>query len=281
MHPRNRYRAKHDFAALCRVVPALADYLTRNPAGQVTLDFSKREALLLLNKALLLRDYGLTHWDLPEGHLVPPIPGRLDYLHTLADLHPAARRVLDIGTGASLIYPILAVREYDWSVVGSEVNARSVRVARAIVKFNPVLRNRIEVRQQSSPDCIFSGIVREGEYFDATLCNPPFYESRVAAEAAGSRKWSKLGRTDSGLSFGGADSELWTPGGERSFLRRMIAESVAYGRQVGWFTTLVSKKGYLEEARVALERQSVSEQRVLPLEQGNKRSRILAWTFAQ
>ncbi|WP_116127928.1 23S rRNA (adenine(1618)-N(6))-methyltransferase RlmF [Lewinella sp. IMCC34183] len=279
MHPRNRYRSPHDFPALCRIVPALEAYLIQTPDGRTSLDFSRREALLHLNRALLLRDYGLRHWDLPDGHLVPPLPGRLDYVHAVADLVPDACRILDIGTGASLIYPILGVREYGWEVVGSEIHPHSLRVARAIVTANLVLRGRIEVREQPQPEHVFAGVVRAGERFSATLCNPPFFPSREAAVRAGQKKWSKLGRQDAGLSFGGADTELWTPGGEVQFLRQLIGESRAVGEQVGWFTTLVSKKGYLETARHQLERLEAVEIRVVPLEQGNKKSRMLAWTY--
>ncbi len=280
MHPRNRYRDKHDFAELCRVSPELKEYMTVTPAGKPTLDFSNRRALLLLNRALLLRDYGLKHWDIPEDHLVPPLPGRLDYLHAVKDLAPDTRRVLDIGTGASAIYPILGTREYGWQFVGTEINPDSVKVARAIVQFNPVLRGNIEVRRQEDPASVFAGVVAPQDRFDVSICNPPFYGSREEAEHAGAKKWSKLGRTDRGLSFGGADSELWTAGGELRFLKRMIAESDPFRRQVGWFTTLVSKRGYLDTARHLLDRLPV-EMRILPLEQGNKKSRVLAWRYGK
>ncbi|PPK84267.1 23S rRNA m(6)A-1618 methyltransferase [Neolewinella xylanilytica] len=278
MHPRNRYQDKHDFPALIAREPRLGEYLVTTPAGR-SLDFSKREALVLLNRALLRRDYGLTHWDLPEGHLVPPIPGRLDYIHALADLTGEPGRVLDIGTGASLIYPILGVVEYRWDFVASDISARAVKVATAIATMNPVLKRRVDVRLQPEPSRFFTNVIRPGERFGATLCNPPFYESREAAVAAGKKKWRKLGREDNGLSFGGSDTELWTAGGEQQFLRNMIRESHAFGDRVGWFTTLVSKKGYLQAAKADLERLRAAEVRVLPMEQGNKRSRMLAWRF--
>ena len=277
VHPKNRYRKEHDFLALVQLEPQLAAYLTRTPDGRTSLDFSAPQAVYLLNRTLLRRDYGLTHWALPEGHLVPPIPGRLDYVHTLADLLPQARTVLDVGTGASLIYPILGRREYDWSFVGSEVNPTSLRVARAIIKANRL--RHIELRQPSNPQHLFRGVVRPGEYFDLTMCNPPFFDSRTTARRAARSKWKKLGRKDRGLTFGGADSELVYPGGEAAFLRTMIGESAEIARQVGWFTTLVSRGGYLRSASERLDRLNAKYQQ-LPLAQGNKRMRILAWRFA-
>ena len=281
MHPRNRYRSKHDFPALIALEPRLADHVLVKPTGEPTLDFGDRRALLLLNRTLLLRDYGLRHWDLPEGHLIPPIPGRLDYIHTLADLigDAAGTRILDIGTGASLIYPILGVLEYGWQFVGTDISRRAVKVAGAIAAMNPQLKKRITVRMQPNASSIFTGMIGDREYFGATLCNPPFYESREAAVAAARKKWQQLGRKDGGLNFGGSDSELWTPGGEWQFLLRMIRESPAYAERVAWFTTLVSKGGYLKSAKAQLERLHAAEVKVLPMHQGNKKSRLLAWRF--
>ncbi|MGB3799572.1 MAG: 23S rRNA (adenine(1618)-N(6))-methyltransferase RlmF [Lewinella sp.] len=279
MHPRNRYRDKHDFQELIRLEPRLADYIITTPSGAVSLNFSERTALLLLNRTLLRRDYRLRHWDLPDGHLVPPLPGRLDYIHTLADLTGSPERVLDIGTGASLIYPILGTMEYGWEFVATDISDRAVKVATAIATMNKPLKKRIALRQQADPAHVFRGVVLPGERFGATMCNPPFYESRQAAEAAGRKKWSKLGREDTGLSFGGSDSELWTPGGERRFLRDMIRESVEFRSQIGWFTTLVSKRGYLDAVRRELDRVGADEVRVLNMQQGNKQSRVLAWQF--
>ncbi len=257
----------------------MAEFTITTPAGKTSLDFTERKALLLLNRTLLRRDYRLRHWDVPEGHLVPPLPGRLDYIHALADLTDNPETVLDIGTGASLIYPVLGVMEYGWHFVGTDISERAVKVASAIARMNEPLKKYIVVRRQSDPGSIFRGVVREGERYGATMCNPPFYESRGDAEAAGRKKWTKLGRQNSGLSFGGSDSELWTPGGERRFLRDMIRESPAFGSQIEWFTTLVSKRGYLDAAQSELERVGAGEVRIIPMEQGNKKSRVLAWRF--
>ena len=278
MHGKNRYRGKHDFTILVEVEPELADYLRVAPDGHTTLDFSASRAVYLLNRTLLKRDYGLQHWDLPEGYLTPAVPGRLDYIHLLADLAPQTERVLDIGTGASLIYPILGVREYGWHFVATDINPRSIKVARAIVQFNPGLRS-VAVRQQDDKNQIFTGILQPKEYFDVTMCNPPFHTDRPTALTAGRTKWTKLGKRDRGLTFAGHDAELTTPGGETRFLRTMIAESSDYRKQVGWFSTLVSKRGYLRAARGQLDTLGVAEVQVLDLAQGNKRMRVLAWRW--
>lgn len=280
MHPRNRYAPPHDFPVLAQLEPRLAPFLKYAPDGRTTLDFSQPEAVYLLNRTLLLRDYQLRHWDIPAENLIPPIPGRLDYIHALHDLHPTIKRVLDIGTGASLIYPILGVGEYGWSFLASEVDGRSYRVASAILKANFILRGRVKVVRQPDPERVLHNVLGEDERVDVTMCNPPFFPDEASARAAASKKWNKLGRSSTHLSFRGTGSELRTPGGEAAFIHRMIRESADFAGQVAWFTTLVSKNGYLRAAAATLNRLGARDVQIIPLEQGNKRMRMLAWTFS-
>ena len=86
MHSRNRYRRPHDFTDLAGTVPQLSDHFITTPDGRTSLDFTDPGAVRLLNKALLLRDYGLQFWDIPEGSLCPGVPGRLDYIHAVGEL---------------------------------------------------------------------------------------------------------------------------------------------------------------------------------------------------
>jgi 23S rRNA (adenine1618-N6)-methyltransferase len=290
MHSRNRYVQPYDFSDLAGVVPALKAHFITTSAGRISLDFTNPDAVRLLNKALLLRDYDLKHWDIPAGNLCPGVPGRLDYVHVVADLMARPQDAkkgegskvsgLDVGTGASLVYPILAVREYGWRMVGSDVDEASLKVARAIVKFNPGLIKKVSLRRQPDPLAIFRGVIRPGERFDFTMCNPPFFASANEATTAAAQKWEKL-RVDndeaSQLNFGGQANELWTAGGEPDFLRRMIRESADFGGQVGWFTTLVSKKGYLKIAEVEFARLGITDHNVVGIGQGGKIRRILCW----
>lgn len=286
MHPRNRYQAPHDFAALAAIVPALADYFITTPDGRNSLDFSQPQAVRLLNQALLKRDYGLRHWDLPPGNLCPGVPGRLDYIHVIADLPGLAKRAadkitgIDIGTGASLIYPILGIGEYGWRFVATDIDPTTLKVAGAIARFNPCLTSSVILRQQHDNRCLFRRVILPDEYFHFTMCNPPFFDAPEAARQAAGKKWTKLGKTGTAtFNFGGKANELWTPGGEADFLRRMIRESVTYRHQVGWFTTLVSKKGYLKIADVELAKAQIHQQKVINIGQGGKQRRILAWRF--
>lgn len=237
---------------------------------------------MALNQALLRDAYGLD-WSLPPGALCPPIPGRLDYIHTLADLLGQRRDVmiLDIGCGASAIYPLLGAAEYDWRFVATEIDQRAQPWARQIVKINRGIATRIDIRHQPDPRRVFANVVHAGEHFTAAMCNPPFHDSAEAAAAGTLRKQRNLGmaRRDRRLNFGGQAGELWCEGGEVGFIGRMIAESAARPDVCEWFTTLVAKSEHLPRLRAALARAGAADVQVIDMAQGAKRSRVLAWRF--
>ena len=274
-------------------MPALSAFLLKTIGGEASIDFSDPAAVRALNRALLKTQYGVAHWDLPEGYLCPPIPGRADYLHGLADLltesnagdipQGGAIRALDIGTGASLIYPLLGRHEYGWHFVGTDIDISALRAAEAIAEANG-LRKSIELRHQPERARIFDGLLREDEVFDLTLCNPPFHASAEDAARGSQRKWRNLGkpqaaRTGARLNFGGQSTELWCPGGEAAFVRRMIRESAQIADRAYWFSTLIAKSEHLADARKQLERAGAQNVRVVAMAQGNKQSRFVAWTF--
>jgi 23S rRNA (adenine1618-N6)-methyltransferase len=287
-HPRNRHRGRYDFRRLVAACPELAPLVRPNPAGEATVDFADPRAVRLLNRALLADWYGLSGWDLPEGYLCPPIPGRADYVHHLADLlapeRPGPLRVLDIGTGASLIYPILGRLEYGWTVVATEVDAGALAAAEAIRAGHPDLAAGIELRRQADPGRVFEGVTRPGERFHLCLCNPPFHASAAEARAGSQRKWRNLGRGGGPrpvLNFGGRARELWCPGGEAGFVGRMVAESARRPDLCLWFTSLVARSANLPRLQAALRDAGAARVRVIPMGQGQKESRILAWSFSR
>lgn len=291
LHPRNRHAGGYDFPALVAACPGLAAFVHRAPHGGPTVDFADPAAVKALNRALLQEGYGIRDWDLPAGFLCPPIPGRADYLHHLADLlagdlggglpRGAGIRVLDIGVGASAIYPLLGHRAYGWRFVGSDLDPGALAAAARILKANPGLEQAILLRRQGDPAAAFAGILRPGEAFDLTLCNPPFHASPQEAAAAARQKWRNLGRPaeGTGRNFGGRGAELWCEGGEAGFILRMVAESAGFPDRVRWFTTLVSRAATLPAVHRALRRAGALEVLTVPMAQGQKQSRFVAWTF--
>ena len=190
-----------------------------------------------------------------------------------------------MGTGANCIYPILGVVEYGWRFVGSDINPAAIACAQQTIAANPSLAGKIELRRQPLPDAIFEGLVQPGETFSASMCNPPFHASRAEATAGTHRKLKNLsGReerraTAPVLNFGGQDNELWCPGGEIGFVRRMVRESASRPNLCAWFTTLVSKRESLPAVYRALEDERATEVRTIPIAHGQKKSRVVAWTF--
>ncbi|MCM2319694.1 MAG: 23S rRNA (adenine(1618)-N(6))-methyltransferase RlmF [Pseudomonas sp.] len=293
LHPRNRHQGRYDFPTLIAGSPELARFVVINPYGKESIDFANPEAVKVFNRALLKQFYGIEHWDIPPGYLCPPIPGRADYIHALADLlaadaggeipRGAQVQVLDIGSGANCIYPLLGQREYGWRFLGADIDATALAAARTIVQANG-LERAIGLRQQMDANHIFHGLLQAGERFDLSLCNPPFHSSAEEATQGSQRKWKNLGKLDPRrklplLNFGGQSSELWCEGGEIGFIRRMIAESREVAQQVLWFTSLVSKGGNLEQIERALQKSGAAEVRTVSMSQGQKQSRFVAWSF--
>lgn len=294
LHPRNLHRGRYDFERLAQVSPELQPYLRPNPAGELTIDFSDALAVLALNQALLRHYYGVRHWSIPAGYLCPPIPGRADYVHYLADLLARSHsgqiprgkqvRALDIGTGANCIYPIIGSQVYGWKFIATEIDPVSVRAAQTIVAVNPCLKSLVTVKQQRDPQSVFKQMLPRSGRVDVTLCNPPFHATMLDADAGSQRKRDNLkrGRAGAGtdaLNFGGQVGELSCAGGELGFITRMIRESVAHAQQVGWFSSLVSKSANLKPLRAVLSDCGAQEVEVMEMRQGQKISRLIAWRF--
>ncbi|KIZ48716.1 23S rRNA methyltransferase [Pseudomonas oryzihabitans] len=294
LHPRNRHQGSYDFPALMRANPALRPFVAPTPRGNLSIDFTDPQAVRALNRALLALHHGVRDWDIPADFLCPPIPGRADYLHHLADLlaegnggripRGESTRLLDVGTGANGVYPLIGFKEYGWHFVGSDIAPTALDAFGRTLAANPDCAAAIELRLQPEPQAIFAGILQPGERYAATLCNPPFHASPDDAVRGSQRKWKNLGKTTGKqvplLNFGGQAAELWCPGGEAAFIDRMIRESRACAHQVGWFTCLVSKASNLPPLQAALRREQAGEVRVVAMAQGQKQSRFLAWRFA-
>jgi 23S rRNA (adenine1618-N6)-methyltransferase len=287
LHPRNQHREGYDFERLIVKSPELEAFVTRNPRGQMTIHFQDVDAVRMLNRALLMTHYDVDFWDIPASYLCPPIPGRVDYIHYLADLLAESNsqkiprgpeiKALDIGTGASLVYPLTGHHEYGWSFTGVDIDPVSITSARQICARNGLT---IEIRHQTNPEDIFKGVIGSDDAFHVTLCNPPFHASLAKAEEGTRRKWRNLGKGHSAeLNFGGQNAELWCPGGEIGFIARMIEQSVKFADQCLWFTCLVSKKDNLKPLSKLLKRSKVVESKVVEMAQGQKTSRFIAWTF--
>ncbi len=292
MHPRNRHRERYNFNQLIESWPELAPFVQFNLYNDESIDFFNPEAVKMLNKALLMHFYGIGYWDIPSGYLCPPIPGRADYMHYIADLMgscnrgkiPSGNRItcLDIGVGANCVYPIIGNKEYGWSFIGTDIDPAAVNSAQKIIELNPFLKGNVEIRLQPNPKNIVHGILQKSERIDLTICNPPFHASFAEAQSGTLRKLTNLkGKriAKSSLNFGGRNIELWCEGGEERFVQDMIYESRQFSTSCFWFSSLISKESHLKSIYESLKNAEAGEVRTIAMGQGNKISRIVAWTF--
>lgn len=300
LHANNLHNDGYDFAALIKSHQALDVYVTRNKYHSESIDFSDPMAVKTLNCALLKHHYGIVEWDIPQGFLCPPIPGRVDYIHYVAELlqvshsgqstafNHAKVKLLDIGTGANGIYSLLACQAYGWQCTASDIDPLALDNVANIIRKNPALNNRLQLRLQQEKNHIFEGIIQAGEYYDVSVCNPPFYGSLEEAlkssqqkrdNLAINRKENTSSQSVSASNFGGQKAELWCKGGESKFLQMIIKESKKFASQCHWFTSLISKSDHVKPTIKLLRKLEATDIKEIEMKQGNKITRILAWTF--
>ena len=287
-HSRSPHNAKYNLDLLAQINPRLKPFVRPSTYGSDsshTIDFADSRGVLELNRALLRHFYEVEDWHVDERSLIPPIPSRADYVYHILDylsqltLSRESDIVgLDIGTGASLIYPLIATslsfNSRKVRMVGSEVNANSYDMAQ---KNALQRRGAIEVRKQENPNCILTNIIQENDYFDFSMCNPPFYKSMRDYLAETNRKNRNLKISNSG--FRGLSHELYCDGGEIRFINQMIDESVKFKTQVGVFTTLISSNENISAITRLLDKIDDVKYEFIDMNTGNKRTRAVAWRF--
>jgi 23S rRNA (adenine1618-N6)-methyltransferase len=290
MHQRNKHQGRYDLVALSLANPLLKAFVKPNAYNDLSIDFANPIAVKALNQALLAHYYQIAEWDIPDEFLCPPIPGRADYIHYIADLIDADKikkaRGLDIGVGANAIYPLIGYREYGWDFVAVDINASAIRNAQGIVDANG-LNDFIQIRLQINESHIFKGVIQADDFFDFSMCNPPFNASLEDALAGTQRKINGLAKSagkkpakaiEAKLNFGGQGAELVCEGGELGFIERMIKESVLYKNQCRWFTSLVSKASNLPKIERFIKDVGAKKIKIVEMSQGQKQSRFVAWS---
>jgi 23S rRNA (adenine1618-N6)-methyltransferase len=292
LHIRNKHRERYNLKLLTDSCPELAQFVTKNKYGDDTIDFFNANAVKALNKALLMRYYGISFWEIPNGYLCPPIPGRADYIHHIANVLSGSNfgripkgpkiKCLDIGVGANCVYPIIGNSAYGWSFIGADIDPIAMASANKIIASNSNLKGSIECRLQTKTSETFYGILKKDEQIDMSICNPPFHASLDEAQKGTLRKLSNLKNkkiTKTELNFGGKSGELWTDGGEKKFILKMIRQSSQFAKSCCWFSTLVSKQSNLKYIYETLDTLEVKKYKTISMGQGHKTSRIVAWTF--
>ena len=143
MHDLNPYKhSKPDFNKLAQKYPELQKCLIHRGTDGTTVNWADPLASRLVSEILLTEDFGLTV-KFASDRLCPPLPNRINYLCWLQEIFQLCQvesqgdcSVLDIGVGASCIYPLLGCKLFQWSFVGSDIDSDSVIEAREIVANN-------------------------------------------------------------------------------------------------------------------------------------------------
>jgi len=292
-----------DFRELAEAYEPLKSKLIPTPGG-ATIDFKDALSQRLLTQAILHHDFNLTV-EVPEDRLCPPIPNRLNYIHWLQDLHhsltfwkvedkvDASVKVIDIGTGASAIYPLLGVMSNpSWSFIATEIDKLSIESSRRNVSLNS-LEDRIRIYPVKKDEGILVPLLSDTDlHVDFTMCNPPFYSSEEEIS-----RLAELKDSEPSAICTGSSNEMITPGGEERFVKQMIEESLQVSERCRWFTAMLGKQSslsslikFLKEHKVRYRSDcrcswivitafQIDNYALAQFVQGNTRRWALGWSF--
>lgn len=283
MHKNNLHIQDYNFQKLCSEYPQLKEFVFTNKYEKKTINFAYPKAVKALNTALLKTYYNINYWSFSDDSLCPPIPSRVDYIHQLNDLLNESGitqniKILDIGSGASCIYPLLGNAVNNWKFIGTEIDNNSLNSAQKIINENN-LNESIKLRFQSDKSNILNDIIIGDDMFSASMCNPPFYSSQEEANESNNRKMKGLGIDSSIRNFSGSQNELWYEGGEKAFLHNYLYQSSLFKTQCHWFTSLVSKTENVQPMYDSLKKLNTTQIETKSIKLGNKITRIVAWSF--
>ncbi|KAF6824746.1 methyltransferase-like protein C27D7.08c [Colletotrichum plurivorum] len=273
---RNLYATPPDFVQLGKQDPAFGAVLKNGLP-----DFNDPSAVMQLTKTLLKTGFGL-EVELPDDRLCPAVMNRHNYILWLKGLMDSTsyddpgRKVvgLDIGTGASAIYPLLGCAQRQWSFFATDIDLKSLVCASRNVLMN-VLGSRISIKGRNLENDLVPVEDLGVTSLDFVMTNPPFYESDedlLSSAAAKSRPpWTACT---------GAAHEMVTPGGEVAFVRRILDESLVLREKVGWYTSTFGKLSSLEAFVEILKEHKVDNYAVTEFVQGQKTRRwAVGWSF--
>lgn len=279
MHPRNRYKDKPpDFAYLASKYPEFQQHVQTSLVGRPAVNFKEPEAVRALTCTLLKEDFGLTI-EIPLERLIPTVPLRLNYIHWVEDLtdgQKQLRRGIDIGTGASCIYPLLGATMNGWYFLATEVDDICFDYAKKNVEQNN-MSDLIKVVKVPQKTLLMDALKEETEIvYDFCMCNPPFFANQMEAKGVNSRNSRRP--PPSSVNTGGV-TEIMAEGGELEFVKRIIHDSLQLKKRLRWYSCMLGKKCSLAPLKEELRKQGVPKVTYTEFCQGRTMRWALAWSF--
>ncbi|KAG7480185.1 hypothetical protein JOB18_045329 [Solea senegalensis] len=279
MHPRNRYKDRPpDFTYLASKYPDFQQHVHTSLTGRPVVNFKEPEAVRALTCTLLKEDFGLTI-EIPLERLIPTVPLRLNYIHWVEDLtdgQKRPRRGIDIGTGASCIYPLLGATMNDWYFLATEVDDICFDFATKNVEQNN-LSDLIKVVKVPQKTLLMDALKEETEIiYDFCMCNPPFFANQLEAMGVNSRNSRRP--PPSSVNTGGV-TEIMAEGGELEFVKRIIHDSLQLKKRLRWYSCMLGKKCSLAPLKEELRKQGVPKVTHTEFCQGRTMRWALAWSF--
>lgn len=282
MHPRNIYRKPPDFKDLALKYPEFRKFAHQDLSGKVTINFKDAEALRALSRCLLHHDFNLTV-DIPQDRLVPTIPLRLNYLLWLEDiliensLQSADITGIDIGTGASCVYPLIGAAHFKWHMLATEIDEVSYQVACKNVEVNN-LQSMITVKKVSD-DTLLASAVDKDRCYEFCMCNPPFYSCETELDPKIISHSRKLSRAPPHNAPTGSTLELASPGGEIGFIKRMLHDSMKLKNLIRVYTVMMGFKSSVKVVEGLLREANVLSIGTTEFFQGHTTRWGIAWTY--
>ena len=246
-----------------------------NKYGGYSINWKNPNALRELVKTLLNKYLNIIYYEIPENYLIPTLTSRYNYLNYInkvfkkKKIDKGENKILvDIGTGANIIYPLLGYKIFNWKFIGSEINDEAINIGRKILKENN-LENDILIIKQNNNKKIFENIINFKNKYFCSICNPPFFDINHE------EKKDNL-FTDNEYNY----NEVYCEGGEIFFIKEMIKESYLFRNNIFLFSTLIGRKNNMKKIYSVIQKlKDIKFLEKKTIQQGNNSRYIIIWSF--
>ena len=265
---------KPDFKFLSEEFPEFKKYVYINKYGGYSINWKNPNSIKELVKTILNKFLNIIYYEIPENFLVPTLTSRYNYLNyinklfTKFKIENKEKILIDIGTGANIIYPLLGYKLYNWNFIASEINEDAIKIGKKIIKENN-LEKEIFIFKQNDSKKIFENIININKKYLCSICNPPFFDINTEI------KKDNL-YTDNEYNY----NEVYCEGGEIFFIKEMIKESYIYKKNIFLFSSLIGRKNNMKKIYSVIKNiKEISLLNKTTIKQGKNARWIIIWSF--